>query len=104
MAKLGSFVALVGLSLKDRKAMLNTCSQFSISDLDFLETLAAHKCLIVMPWVVRANPSGQLARVARLSFDSEGNIDKPGVLIAVAKEFRRARKRAASPLRNRFSI
>jgi hypothetical protein len=101
MAKL---VALVDLSLKDLKAMMNACSQFSISDSDFLETLAAHKCLIVTPWVVRANPSGQLARVAPLSFDAEGNIDKPRVLIEVAKEFRRAQKRAASPLGNRFSV
>jgi hypothetical protein len=90
------------LSLSDLKAMANGCSPISISDMDFLETLAAHKCIIVTPWVMRADPSGGLARVARLVYDGEGNIDKARVLIAVAKEFRRAKRRQL-PLGDRFS-
>jgi hypothetical protein len=98
------FVTLVNeMSLNDLRAIMEGCSQFTISDMDFLETLAAHKCLIVAPWVLRANPSGGLARVARLTFDVEGNIDKPRVLIEVAKEFRRAKKTRMGP-GSRFSV
>jgi hypothetical protein len=97
------FVTLIKqLSLSDLKAMASGVSPISISDMDFLETLAAHKCIIVTPWVMRANPSGVLARVAKLSYDGAGNIDKPRVLVEVAKEFRRA-KRKRFPFGGRFS-
>jgi hypothetical protein len=85
------------LSLTDVKAMIDGAPQFTLSDMDFLDTLAAHKCLIVTPWILRANPDGGLARVARLTYDLDGNIDKPRVLLAVAREFRRA-KRLPGPL------
>jgi hypothetical protein len=97
------FVTLIHqLSLSDLKAMAEGCSPISVSDMDFLETLAAHKCILVTPWVMRANPSGGLARVAKLTYDHEGNIDKARVLIDVAKEFKRA-KRKAFPSGGRFS-
>jgi hypothetical protein len=99
-----AFVTLVDeLSLAELKAIMNGCVPFSVSDMDFLETLAAHKCLIVTPWVMRANPSGGLARVARLTYDADGNIDKPRVLLEVAKEFRRA-KGKGSGFGKRFSV
>ena len=82
------------MSPNDLKEIMDTGSQSLVSDMDFLETLAAHKCFLIPPWVIRANPSGQLARVARLSFDNDGNINKPQVLLDVAREFRRAKKRA----------
>jgi hypothetical protein len=88
------FVTLINqLSLSDLRAMANGCSPISISDMDFLETLASHKCILVTPWVMRASPAGGLARVAKLSYDLDGNIEKARVLIAVAKEFRKARRR-----------
>ena len=73
--------------------MKDGCSQFVVSDMDFLETLAAHKCFLAPPWVLRANPSGQLARVTRISYDVDGNLDKASVLLAVAHEFRRTTTR-----------
>jgi hypothetical protein len=82
------------LSPNDMKEIMDAGSQLLVSDMDFLETLAAHKCFLIPPWVIRANPSGELARVARLEYDIEGNIDKPRVLLAVAREFRRAKARA----------
>ena len=88
-----STAVLAKLSPIELKAMKDGCSQFAVSDLDFLETLAAHKCFLAPPWVLRANPTGRLARVAQISYDADGNIDKPGVLLAVASEFRRATAR-----------
>ena len=89
------FATNVGqLSLNDLKAIMNGCSQSLVSDVDFLETLAAQKCFLVPPWVLRANPAGNLARVAPITYDGDGNLDKARVLLTVASEFRRARKRA----------
>jgi hypothetical protein len=98
------FATLIAqLSPNDLKEVMNAGSHSLVSDMDFLETLAAHKCFLITPWVIRANPSGQLARVARLTYDIDGNIDKPRVLLEVAREFRRARKRAQR-FGGRFSI
>ena len=83
------------MSVDELKAIMDGSLQSTVSDLDFLETLAAHKCFLIPPWVIRANPSGNLARVARISYDIDGNVDKPRVLVAVAREFRRAKKRAS---------
>jgi len=84
------FATLIAkLSSVELQAMKDGCSQFAVSDMDFLETLAAHKCFLAPPWVLRANPSGQLARVTRIAYDEDGNLDKAGVLLAVAGEFRR---------------
>jgi hypothetical protein len=84
---------LLGLSLGDLQAMVDGTMNSTINDIDFLETLAAHKCLIVPPWVMRASPSGGLSRVARLTYDADGNLDKARVLIDAAREFRRAKNR-----------
>ena len=90
-------------SLQDLKAHMDGCSPSLVSDQDFLETLAAHKCFLAPPWVIRANPTGQLARVAKLTYDVDGNLDKPRVLLDVAREFRRAEK-ARTRFGDRFSI
>lgn len=98
------FATSVGrLSLNDLKAIMNGCSQSLVSDADFLETLAAHKCFLVPPWVLRANPAGNLARVTAIAYDAEGNLDKARVLLTVAREIRRAKKRAIN-FGGRFSV
>jgi hypothetical protein len=61
--------------------------------MDFFETLAAHKCILVPPWILRAQPSGGLARVTKLAYDFDGNIDKARVLLNAAREFRKAERR-----------
>ncbi len=81
-------------SLSDLKAMAKGSMLCAVSDMDFLETLASHRCFLVTPWIVRAQRNGGLARVAELVFDSDGNIDKARVLLAMAKEFRHAEQRA----------
>ena len=82
-------------SLSDLKAMAKGSMLCAVSDIDFLETLARHQCFLVTPWVVRAQPSGGLARVTELVFDLDGNIDKARVLLAMAKEIRHAEQRGS---------
>ncbi len=64
--------------------------QCTVSDIDFFQTLSAHRCFLVPPWVMRAQPNGGLAKVTRVVYDSNGNLDKVQMLLQVAKEFRRA--------------
>ncbi len=88
------FITLVNeLSLNDLRAIADGFIEKSVSDMDFLETLAHRKCFLLPPWVMRATPSGGLARVCKLSYDIDGNVDKPQVLLAVAHAFRLAESR-----------
>ena len=64
--------ALTDLSLTDLRAIARGALACNLSDSDFLQTLSAHKCFVLYPWVVRArHPTGQLARVTRLAYDSK---------------------------------
>jgi hypothetical protein len=79
---------LAELSLADLTALAAGQLHFPVSDLEFFETLAAHKCLVVTPWVVRFNRDGQMQRVTPILFDADGNIDKVKTLIGVARAVR----------------
>jgi hypothetical protein len=81
------------LSVSDLQLMAKGCMHSTVNDLDFLETLSARRCIVVPPWVVRVQPSGGLARVTRLVYDADGNVNKVRVLLDMAREFRRAEKR-----------
>jgi hypothetical protein len=99
-----AFATLIAkFSPTDLRAMMDGSSHILVSDMDFLETMAAHKCFIVPPWIIRANPSGELARVTRVRYDADGNVDKARVLLAIAKEFARTRKNLRR-FGDRFSI
>ncbi len=85
------FVTLVNeLSLEDLHAIARGLSPKSVSDRDFHETLAVHKCFVVPPWVVRANPTGGLTRICQMQYDALGNIDKCRMLLRVAQILREA--------------
>lgn len=85
------FVTLVNeLTMKDLKAIAEGCLHKSVSDMDFLETMAAKRCFLLPPWVMRARPSGGLSRVCSLTYDVEGNLDKPRVLLQMVRALRMA--------------
>ena len=86
------FVTVNDLSLRDLQAMAAGELEATVSDADFLETLALHQCFVVTPWVVRAKGDGQLLKVARVTYDFDGQIDKPRVLVEVARELRKLRQ------------
>jgi len=88
------FVTLVSeLSLSDLRAIAKGSMQCTVTDIDFLETLAAHQCILVPPWILRAQPTGGLARVTKIVYDTDGNIDKVAVLLAAARELKRGQRR-----------
>jgi hypothetical protein len=83
------FVTVNDVSLQDLIAMANGAMEATVTDLDFLETLAAHGCFMVPPWVLRASPSGSLTRVTRLVYDADGQLDKARILVATARQLQR---------------
>lgn len=87
------FVTINDVSLPDLIAMASGAMETTITDLDFLETLAANGCFLVPPWVLRASPTGALTRVTRLVYDVDGQLDKAGILVATARQLKRRPKR-----------
>jgi hypothetical protein len=92
-----------GLSLGELKAIARNSMQCTVSDIDFFQTLSAHRCFLVPPWVMRAQPNGGLAKMTRVVYDSNGNLDKVQILLLVAKEFRLASHRR-NTFGGRFSL
>src|SRR5271157_5369533 len=81
------------LSVGELRAVARGAIPCEVSDCDFLATLSDHRCFILNSWVVRAQPSGGLARVVKLSYDARGNLNKVRILLGVAREFRKAERR-----------
>lgn len=71
------------LTLNDLHAIAQGTSDKSLSDFDFLETLAAHHCLLVPPWLLRTHPDGTLERLLLLPYDDQGNLLKPQILLTL---------------------
>jgi hypothetical protein len=90
------------LSVNELRAVARGVIPCEVTDSDFLKTLSDHRCFILNSWVVRAQPSGSLSRVVKLSYDLRGNLDKIHILLGVAREFRRS-KQGGSRFGNRFS-
>jgi hypothetical protein len=63
----------------------------TITDLDFLESLAAKRCFLVPPWVMLATPRGGLVKITRVTYTLDGQLDKPAILVAMARKLREIR-------------
>ena len=73
------------LTLAELKAIATGWDQKVLSDLDFIQTLATHKCLLAPPYVVRLHGNGHAEAIVRLSYDRDLNLDKPRILLAVLR-------------------
>lgn len=74
------------LSLHDLTEMVGGNLQDTITDFDFLQTLADQHCFIVPPFIMQARPSGNLRTVTRLVYTTDGQLDKSRLLVAVAQQ------------------
>jgi hypothetical protein len=81
------------LTAGDLKAMADGVLENTITDMDFLETLAKRHCFLVPPWVLQASREGELQKVTRVVYTVDGELDKPRILLAVARELRARRLR-----------
>ncbi len=91
-----TYTTLNLLSAQDLMAMVDGSLENTVTDMDFLETLARRHCLLVPPWVLQATPGGRLRKVTRLVYTVDGELDKPRVLLRAARVLR------AHRLRERF--
>jgi hypothetical protein len=96
------FATLNNIPLRELKAMARGQMPDTITDMDFLETLASWHCLLVVPWVLRLAGNGRVEKVTRVIYTVDGELDKARILFEVAREFRRAR--AIGRLGTRFSV
>jgi hypothetical protein len=96
------FVTLHHISLSHLLAMASGTLPDTLTDIDFLETLAAKKCFIVPPHVVRAEPTGTLTKITSLIYTTDGNLDKPRILLETARQLRRIRQ--MNTIGKRFTV
>ena len=96
------FITFNLLTAEDLMAMADGTLENTITDMDFLETLAQRHCLLVPPWVLQASPDGRLRKVTRLVYTVDGELDKPRILLGVARALHK--QRLAERFARRFEI
>jgi hypothetical protein len=80
-----TFATLHDISAHDLMAMANGTLENTVTDMDFLETLAGWRLFMLPPWVMEALPDGGLRKVTPLVFTVDGNLDKPRILLAAGR-------------------
>jgi hypothetical protein len=69
------------LGKRELRAMAETHGH--LDDMEFLETLAQRRCMVMPPWVYHIKKDGHLEKVTPVRYDEEYNLDKPQILLAV---------------------
>ncbi len=70
-----------GLDKRQLRAMAQ--SHDNLDDMEFLETLAHRRCMLMPPWVYHIRKDGHLEKVTPVRYDAKYNLDKPQILLAV---------------------
>jgi hypothetical protein len=70
-----------GLGKRQLQAMAE--AHDNLDDMEFLETLAQRRCMVMPPWVYHIKNDGHLEKVTPVRYDQEYNLDKPQILLAV---------------------
>jgi hypothetical protein len=83
------FATFNQISHHDLLDMARGTLENTITDMDFMETLARRQCFVVSPWVMRASRAGEMFKVTPLIYTVDGELDKPRILLAVARQLRR---------------
>jgi len=58
----------------------------SIDDMEFLETLATRRCMLMPPWVYHIRDDGKLEKLTPVRYRHDYNLDKPVMLLAVMEK------------------
>jgi hypothetical protein len=58
----------------------------AIDDMEFLETLARRRCMVMPPWVFHIGPHGKLEKLTPVRYTRDYNLDKPSILLAVMQK------------------
>lgn len=60
-----------------------------IDDMEFLETLAQRRCLVMPPWVYHILAGGKLTKLTPVKYGADYNLDKAAILLAVMQKLPR---------------
>ena len=60
--------------------------QGSIDDMEFLETLARRRCLVMPPWVYHIKADGHLEKLTPVRYAEDYNLDKASMLLDVMRK------------------
>ena len=71
-----------GLGRQQLQAMAEA-HETSIDDMEFLETLARRRCMVMPPWVYHIRQDGRLEKLTPVRYGEDYNLDKPAILLAV---------------------
>ena len=58
--------------------------------MEFLETLARRRCMVMPPWVYHIGDEGRLEKLTPVRYDADYNLDKPQILLAVMHKLPRS--------------
>lgn len=78
-----------GLGKEELRAIAAGELPGSIDDMEFLETLAHKRCLVMPPWVYHIASDGKLEKLTPVRYDREYNLDKASMLLAVMQKLPR---------------
>jgi hypothetical protein len=57
--------------------------------MEFLETLAQYRCMLMPPWVFHIRTDGKLERLTPVRYDDDYNLDKASILLALMQKLPR---------------
>ena len=72
-----------GLGKQQLQAIAAGQESASIDDMEFLETLAQRRCMVMPPWVYHIGPGGRLSKLTPVKYRDDYNLDKAAILLAV---------------------
>ncbi|HVS70290.1 MAG TPA: hypothetical protein VHQ47_03445 [Phycisphaerae bacterium] len=78
-----------GLGREQLQAMAAGDQPGDIDDMEFLETLARRRCMLMPPWVYHIGEHGKLEKVTPVRYGADYNLDKPSILLAVMDKVKR---------------
>ena len=65
-----------------------------IDDMEFFETLAHRRCLVMPPWIYHIEKDGHLKKVTAVRYTPNYQLDKASILLALMGKLKRAEERA----------
>ena len=78
-----------GLKKSQLVAIAEGRTAISIDDMEFLETLAQNRCMVMPPWVYHIRTNGKLERLTPVRYQRDYNLDKATMLLAVMRKLPR---------------
>jgi hypothetical protein len=58
----------------------------AIDDMEFLETLARRRCMVMPPWVYHIESNGHIEKLTPVVYGDDYNLDKAAMLLGVMRK------------------